>query len=215
MTIRKVLNILMLNALVLSFSWCSYASHSYTVNGSAVAPEMVMLLEFYGFDPGAYYIDRHGNYGASGTPPSGNLNGGFVRQWNGVEPKSILGNAYAQAYVYGVRGARIFWVYSPGISSDVRGGGSGYYHICPNNVYYATTEGSVSVSGGGTSGGVASNSARSGRWTIEQTIYGPVLVGHGTNGANRVALATLLQGSWTVGRTKYSIEPVPPDLAFP
>lgn len=206
MELRKAWIALLLGALTCTVSSMSSASTNYSVNGFAVAPEMAMLLEFYGFKPDAYYIDRYGNYGSSGTSPTGNLDGGFVRNWNGVEPKSIAGNPYAQAYVNGVSGIRIFWVYSPSIFSGVRGGGSGYYHICPNNVYYATSEGSVSASGRGTYGGVASSGARSGRWAIEKSINGPVLAGYGANGTTRVALTTLLQGTWTVGRTKYSVQ---------
>ena len=202
----RILKFSVMCILIVHFSHASYAGKTYTVNGSAIAPEMAMLLEFYGFGPGAYYIDRHGNYGASGAPPVGNLQGGMVRNWTGVEPKSTVGNAYAQAYVNGVIGARIFWVYSPSIFSDVRGGGSGYFHICPNNVYYASSEMSVSASGGGNHGGVASAGTRAGRWAIEKSVNGPVLAGYGSKGTNRVALITLLQGSWTVGRTKYSIE---------
>ncbi len=186
----------------------------YTVNGTAVAPEMGMLLQHYGFKPGGYYIDTNGNYGESGSAPTGNLDGGPVRGWSGVEPKSIAGNPYAQAYINGVTGARIFWVYSPSIFSDVKGGGSGYYHICPGNVYYASSEGSVSMSDRPSSGrsvrssvGVASTSARAGKWAIESSLNGPVLVGYGPNGGSqRVALITLLQGRWKVGQTKYAVE---------
>lgn len=195
----------------------------YTVNGAAVAPEMGMLLEHYGFEPGAYYIDADGNYGRSGAAPTGNLNGGPTTGWSGVEPTTVAGNPYAEAYVNGVTGARIFWVYSPSIMSDVKGGGSGYYHICPGNVYYASSEGSVSMSDRysgkeyedpgagrviGSSVGVAGAGASSGRWAIEPGAAGPDLVGYASDGGTqRVPIATMLQGSWSVGQTKYAVEP--------
>ncbi len=189
---------------------------TYTVNGSVVAPEMGLLLAHYGFAPGAYYIDANGNYGQSGNPPQGNFDGGPVRGWSGSEPTTVTGNPYAEAYVNGVTGVRIFWVYSPSIVSDVKGGSSGYYHICPGNVYYATSEGSVGMSdrySGNqndtqTSVGVAGTSRSAGRWAIEAGAQGPELVGYAPDGGvQRVPLVTMLQGSWTVNRTKYVVEP--------
>ncbi|MEL7486695.1 MAG: hypothetical protein AAGJ87_05700 [Pseudomonadota bacterium] len=198
------------------------ADAGYTVNGSPVAPEMAMLLAHYGFESGAYYIDANGNYGRVGAPPSGNFNGGPARGWSGAEPTDIAGNPYAQAYVNGVTGARIFWVYSPSIFSDVKGGSSGYVHICPGNVYYTSSEGAISMggryegkeaSGAGDPGmidpwvGVAGQSANTGRWAIEESAQGPVLAGYGASGgAQRVPIATMLQGSWTFNRTEYAVE---------
>ena len=204
------------------FSASAARAGDYTVNGSSVAPEMAMLLEHLGFGPGAYYIDAQGNYGKSGEPPQGNFHGGPARGWSGAEPTTVVGNPYAEAYVNGVSGARIFWVYSPSIFSDVKGGGSGYYHICPGNVYYASSEGSVSLSDRyngkahedpgagrviGSSVGVASTGSSAGRWAIEKGVQGPELVGYAPDGgANRVPIATMLQGSWKVGQTKYAVE---------
>ena len=90
----------------------------------------------------------HGNYGRSGGAPMGNITGGPMRGWNGVEPTTVQGNAYAQAYVNGVSGIRVYYVYSPSIFSDIKGGASGYYHICPGHVYHQTHEGAISMGGG-------------------------------------------------------------------
>lgn len=180
----------------------------YTVNGAPVAREMGMLMEFYGFAPGAYYIDINGNYGVSGQPPQGNVSGGMVYGWTGVEPRTVAGNPYAEAYVNGVAGARIFWVYSPSIFSGATGGSSGYYHFCPGGRLYTSSEGAISVGGGNDPwAGVAGTSGNAGRWEVVSGMQGPELVGYHGNASQRVTLVTLLQGSWKVGQTKYAVEP--------
>ncbi|MEM8988180.1 MAG: hypothetical protein AAGC95_15805 [Pseudomonadota bacterium] len=182
----------------------------YTMNGAQVAPEMQQLMAFYGFGPGAYYIDQYGNYGISGQSPSGNITGGPVNGWAGAEPTGIAGNTYAQAYAYGVTGVRIFWIYSPGLFSEATGGSSGYVHICPGNVYHATSEGATNVGGGyGDTGwgGVAGTSRTNGRWGIEEGPNGPVLaVYDNSGGAQRVPIVTMLQGRWKYGQFTYASE---------
>lgn len=191
------------------------ASAAYTVNGQKVAPEMQELMAFHGYKPGNYYIDNFGNYGQSGQPPSGNINGGPPQNWSGVEPSGTAGNPYAQAYVNGVTGVRVFWVYSPSIFSGATGGASGYVHICPNNVFHRSAESAINVGGeydsqrGGNKpwGGVAGTSQSSGRWTIEKSPNGPLLALYGPDGGvQRVALQTMLQGRWKFGQTKYAAE---------
>ena len=187
---------------------------TYTVNGQSVAPEMQQLLSFYGYKAGSYYIDAYGNFGVSGEKPKGNIDGGMARNWSGREPVGIANNPYAQAYVNGVAGLRVFWVYSPSVFSGATGGSSGFYHICPGNVYYTSSEGSTSVGGdynssiGGNNSwaGVAGNSQGGGRWSVQSTANGPVLALNGTDGSRQVLLTTLLQGKFKVGQTKYVIE---------
>jgi hypothetical protein len=195
--------------------WGAAAEGGYTVNGAEIAPEMAALLAHYGFEPGAYYIDQNGNYGRSGSAPSGNFHGGPARGWSGVEPTGVGSNPYALAYVNGVTGVRVFWVYSPSIFSDVKGGSSGYVHICPGNVYHSSHEGAVNVGGDYDVGtgqndswaGVAGQSAATGRWTIENGPQGPTLALYGPDGGSQsVPVATMMQGSWTFNRTKYAAE---------
>ena len=179
----------------------------YTVNGRPVAPEMAALLEHGGFAPGPYYVDRQGNYGKSGQPPQGNLDGGPPRGWTGTEPRGIANNPYAQAYVNGVSGVRVFWVYSPSIFSGASGGSSGYYHICPNHVFHRSSEGATSIGGNGSWAGVAGTSSGGGRWKIERGAAGPVLALFGQDGnVQRVPIATMLQGRWKAGQTTYAVE---------
>lgn len=186
------------------------AQSDYTVNGAPVAPEMQQLMAFYGFGPGAYYIDANGNYGLSGEAPGGNLDGGPARGWSGVEPTGVDGNLYAQAYVNGVTGVRVFWIYSPGIFSEATGGSSGYVHICPGNVYHSSSEGATNVGGGygdNSWAGVAGMSRNAGRWGIEESTNGPVLaVYDSAGGARRVPIATMLQGKWKYGQFTYAAE---------
>ena len=186
------------------------ANGGYTVNGAPVAPEMQQLMAFYGFGPGAYYIDANGNYGLSGAAPSGNLDGGPARGWSGVEPASPAESLYAQAYVNGVAGVRVFWIYSPGIFSEATGGSSGYVHICPGNVYHSSSEGATNVGGGygdNSWAGVAGMSRNAGRWGIEESPNGPVLaVYDNSGGAQRVPIATMLQGKWKYGQFTYAAE---------
>lgn len=177
----------------------------YTVNGHAIAPEMAQLLGFYGMAPGDYYIDTQGNYGQTGQPPTGNFNGGPPRGWQG-EPKGIRNNPYAQAYVNGVTGLRIFWVYSPSMFSGATGGSSGYYHICPDNRYFRSSEGAISVDNPSSWGGVAGTHRGGGRWRIGSGENGPTLVLNGSDGSHIVALATLAQGRFKVGQTSYAVE---------
>jgi len=190
------------------------AQTRYTVNGQPVASEMQQLLSFHGFKPGDYYIDTAGNYGNKGSPPSGNIDGGPVRNWRG-EPKSVADNAYAQAYVNGIAGVRVFWVYSPSIFSGATGGASGYYHLCPNNRYFRSSEGAINVGGDYNAqtgqnnawGGVAGTHQGGGRWSVNPSANGPLLQLSGSDGSHSVLLSTLLQGSWKMGQTKYAAEP--------
>ena len=192
----------------------SSAKTEYTVNGHEIAPEMSMLLTFYGFAAGDYYVDNFGNYGKTGAAPTGNISGGPVSNWSGKEPVGIANNAYAQAYVNGVKGIRVFWVYSPSIFSGATGGSSGYYHICPGNVYYRSSEGGISVGGeydsttghNGPWAGVAGTRQGGGRWTIQNSANGPLLVLTGTDGTHQVLITTLLQGRWKIGQTSYAVE---------
>ena len=190
-------------------------SSSYTVNSLPVADEMQQLMAFYGYGPGAYYIDPYGNYGPSGGAPIGNIDGGQVRNWSGVEPTGMENNPYAQAYVNGVTGARIFWVYSPSMFSGATGGSSGYVHVCPDNVYRTSSEGATNVGGdydvetgqNDSWAGVAGVSQGGGRWAIESGANGPMLALYdNAGGAQRVAIATMLQGRWKVGQTTYAAE---------
>ena len=194
----------------------AHAGGAYTVNGSKVAPEMAQLLAHHGFAPGSYYVDARGNYGAAGRPPQGNVDGGPVRGWSGSEPVGIAGNAYAQAYVNGVAGARVFWVYSPSIFSGATGGSSGYYHFCPGSIVHRSSEGATHVGGAydgrtghsGSWAGVAGHSRSSGRWAIERGPAGPVLAVFDSGGSvQRVPIATLLRGRWQSGQTRYVVEP--------
>lgn len=213
MPVRYTLSTFVLLYLTISMSLAQNVR--YTVNGSPVAPEMGALLEHYGFEAGAYYVDPNGNYGRSGSAPLGNLSGGPMRGWNGIEPKTIEGNPYAQAYVHGVTGVRVFYVYSPSIFSDIKGGASGYYHLCPNNVYYQEHEGAVSMGGGPDKTktedrswvGTAQQSNAGGRWQIENGPQGPTLALHSNQGdARRVPITTLLQGKFEYNQTKYIVE---------
>lgn len=194
----------------ISSAMSAASNDGYTMNGAAIAPEMQKLMAHFGFGPGAYYIDNHGNYGLSGDAPSGNFHGGPVNNWSGVEPTGIDGNPYAQAYVNGVTGVRIFWVYSPSIFSGVTGGSSGYVHICPGNVYHSSSEGASNVGGGyndNSWAGVAGMSRNAGRWAIEDTPNGPMLAAYdNAGGAQRVLIATMLQGKWKYGQTTYAAE---------
>ncbi len=199
----------------LAVSESSGQSNRYSVNGTPVAPEMGALLQHYGFEPGAYYIDPNGNYGRSGSAPMGNLSGGPMRGWSGKEPTTIDGNPYALAYVNGVAGVRVFYVYSPSVMSDIKGGASGYYHICPDNVYYQSHEGAVSMGGGPDKtktedrswGGMAQQSNNKGRWEIGSSPQGPTLVLYGQQGGGQeVPITVLLQGRFEYNQTEYVVE---------
>jgi hypothetical protein len=191
------------------------SSGSYTVNGKAVAPEMRQLLSSHGFAPGNYYIDVHGNFGLKGQPPTGNIDGGAPRNWSGTEPTGVRDNPYAQAYVNGVVGVRVFWVYSPSIFSESTGGSSGYYHICSNNIYHRSSEGAINVGGEYDSqtghnkswAGAAGTSQGSGRWTIESGANGPMLTLFTSDGGvQRVLISTMLRGRWKAGQVTYVVE---------
>ncbi|MEO1135850.1 MAG: hypothetical protein AAFW68_04450 [Pseudomonadota bacterium] len=187
----------------------------YTVNGEAVAPEMQKQMAFYGIGPGAYYIDAQCNYGPEGEAPAGNIDGGPARNWGGVEPRGTDNNPYALAYVNGVTGVRIFWVYSPSMFSGATGGSSGYVHVCPGNVYHRSAEGATNIGGdydvetghNDSWAGVAGMSSGAGRWAIEDSAQGPQLAFFDSEGGSqRVALATMLQGRWKFGQTTYAAE---------
>ncbi len=190
------------------------ANDGYTINGAPMAREMGQLLAQYGFEPGAYYIDELGNYGRSGQPPVANFNGGPPRGWRGVEPRSVGNNPYALAYRDGVRRVRVYWIFSPGIGSVAKGGSSGYYHICPRNIFYKTSESAFSVGGGynsqrggnNPSAGAAGTAQGSGRWSIESGPQGPVLALFDNTGARRVPVATMLQGKWKYNQFTYVAE---------
>ncbi|WP_375207238.1 hypothetical protein [Hyphococcus sp.] len=212
---NRHINILAGAALALFASQTMAQTGDYTVNGEPVAPEMQKLMAHYGIAPGAYFIDAYGNYGPTGAAPAANVDGGPPRGWSGVEPRGTANNPYAQAYVNGVSGVRIFWVYSPSIFSGATGGSSGYVHVCPGNVFYRSSEGAVNVGGDYNSktgandswAGVAGAAQSAGRWGVEDGPDGPVLALYdGEGGAQRVALATMLQGSWKFGQTKYAAE---------
>lgn len=202
-------------SLAFAFSAQAQETESYIVNGMPVADEMQQLMAFYGYGPGAYYIDPYGNYGASGNAPTGNIDGGPVRNWSGVEPTGMANNPYAQAYVNGVTGARIFWVYSPSMFSGATGGSSGYVHVCSANIYHRSSEGASNIGGdydvetghNDFWAGVAGVSQGSGRWEIESGANGPMLAFYdASGGAQRVAIATMLQGRWKAGQTTYAVE---------
>lgn len=187
----------------------AFARDGYTVNGAAVAPEVARVLQHYGYAAGAYYVDANGNWGRSGEAPQGNLSGGPVRGWSGVEPRHVAGNPHALAYVNGVRGVRVFWVYSPSMFSGATGGSSGYVHICDDGVFYKSSEGAINVGGGAGEGwaGVAGTSASAGRWAAEPGANGPDIVFYHSDGSTqRVPLATMIQGGWKWGNTKYAAE---------
>jgi len=181
----------------------------YTVNGHDVAPEMGMLLKHYGFEPGPYFIDMNGNYGKSGSDPSGNISGGPVWGWTGLEPTTVQGNLYASTYIQGVTGLRIFWVFKASPISNISGGGSGYIHICPGNMAFASSEGATSVrTPNGAYGGAASTHNRTGTWSVNPGLSGPELSARWEDDGEvqSVPLTTLLQGKWQSGRNKYVVE---------
>ena len=152
--------------------------------------------------------DAAGNYGPKGQAPVGNLGGGPPVNWRG-EPQGLADNPYAQAYVNGVVGTRIFWVYSPSIFSGATGGSSGYYHICAGNRFYSSAEGATNLGGGsGDAGwvGVAGTSEYAGSWSVQRSPNGPLLTFSGSGGSNQLLLTTLLQGRFVDGRTQYAVE---------
>jgi len=189
------------------------AAGSYTVNAHPVATEIQQLLRYYQYPPGDYYIDVNGNFGQTGTPPAGNIYGGPVNNWRG-EPKDIANNPIAQAYVNGVAGVRVFWVYSPSIFSGATGGASGYYHLCPGNRYFRSSEGAINVGGSydpgaggnGPFAGATGTNQGGGQWTVIDSPNGPLISLSGSDGSRQIPLSTLLQGKWKMGQTSYAAE---------
>lgn len=183
----------------------SYAKSEYTVNGHRVAEEISALLSHQGYPAGDYYVDQFGNYGQIGQPPQGNLDGGPVSNWQG-EPQGIANNPYAQAYVNGIQSVRIFWIYSPSVFSGATGGASGYYHICPERLYYRSSEGAINIGTSNGWAGSAGTDTGGGHWTLEESENGPYIILAGSDGAHQFLLENIIRGKWQQGQFKYAVE---------
>ena len=233
-----MLRVLCRLAVVLGVVWAwgllapaAVLAQQYTINGAPVTPEVHQLLSQQGFPAGNYYIDQFGNFGLMGQAPLGNLYTGQVnpqaklpsqQERKPAAEKSVPAQRAPSASGRNVdggasdlAGARIFWVYSPSIFSGATGGSSGYIHICQDNVFHRSSEGSVSIGGEYDSqtgandswAGVAQKSANFGRWTVEQGANGPLLALYNNDGGSqKFLLSGVRQGRWKIGRTQYAVE---------
>ncbi|MGF1605097.1 MAG: hypothetical protein ACFB22_02050 [Rhodothalassiaceae bacterium] len=201
---------------------------AYTVNGQPVDPQTQQMLQWYGLPPGAYYIDQIGNFGRVGEPPVANVYGGPPRLPNGQpmppgqtapqpqrQPQAAPQQAPGGGGGGGLAGLRIFWVYSPSIFSGATGGSSGYIHLCPNNVFHRSSEGSLSVGGDYNSeyqmndswAGMAHTARSAGRWQVQNSPQGQMLMLTNPDGSQQsFYLNAIRQGRWSIGRTKYAVE---------
>ena len=201
----------------------------YTVNGEPMTPDVIQMMTLFGMPPGAYYIDNYGNFGLVGQPPFMNLyeaqgleidpsqqgqqGAGVMPQAPSVAPEQppVQQPQPSQGDPAGIAGSRVFWVYSPSIFSSATGGASGYIHICPNNVFHRSSEGSFSVGGeynsqigGNESWAGGAHVARDGgSWSVA----GDTIVLQDADGSQQqIYLSDLQNGRWKIGQTKYAVE---------
>ncbi len=206
------------------------AAQEYTLNGQALSPEEWQMFAFFGLPPGAYYVDEQGNFGAVGQPPMMNIYA--IQGQTPPAQQPAFGGESAQPAFGGesvasggsdaaVVGARIFWVYSPSIFSSATGGSSGYIHVCPGNVFYRSSEGSISVGGeyrpaigsDPTTGmndswaGMAHVAQSGGRWTLQQGDQGPEIHLNNSDGSvQEIPVSLIQEGRWKWGQTQYAVE---------
>ena len=199
----------------------------YTLNGEPVPQDMAFQMYMNGLPPGAYQFDEYGNFGVEGEEPFINADGGPVR-YSGAKITDMMqggvfgssqsqqpaapGGYGSQGYGgNGLEGTRIFWIYSPSIFSEARGGASGYIHLCPGGVFYRSSEGSVSVGGGYNSqtqsndgwAGAAGTSRGAGQWQLQGNM---VALYNNDGGQQNFSAQNIAQGSWKVGQYKYAAE---------
>ena len=212
-------------SLVAALSSAEAQDSGYTLNGEPVPYDMAMQMYANGLPPGAYAFDEYGNFGVAGQPPFINADGGPVRYSGpkitdmgsgafGGQPQtqpsypSVQGSYGSGG---GYEGTRIFWIYSPSIFSEARGGASGYIHLCPGGIFYRSSEGSVSVGGEYNSqtqsnnpwAGAAGTSRGSGRWQVEGNM---VVLYNNDGGQQNFSTQNLSRGSWKIGQHKYASE---------
>ena len=201
----------------------------YTLNGQPVPQDMAMQMYMNGLPPGAYQFDEYGNFGMVGAEPFINADGGPVR-YSGPKITDMQGGMFGEQPSQpqqptspggygmggntggnGIEGTRIFWIYSPSIFSEARGGASGYIHLCSGGVFHRSSEGSFSVGGEYNSqtqsndpwAGGAGTSRGSGQWQVQGT---SVMLYDHDGGQQTIPLQYLNQGSWKIGQHKYASE---------
>ena len=218
----------------LSMSLILGASHAqtqgttgYTLNGEPVPQDMAFQMYMNGLPPGAYQFDEYGNFGIEGAEPFINADGGPVRYSGATITDMMQGGVFGSSQSQqpttqdqyghsgydgsGLEGTRIFWIYSPSIFSDARGGASGYIHLCPSGVFYRSSEGSVSVGGEYNSqtqsndgwAGAAGTSRGAGQWQVQGNM---VVLYNNDGGQQNFSAENISRGSWKVGQYKYASE---------
>jgi len=213
------------------------AESYYLINGEPPVLEVQQLMVILGLPPGAYYVDEVGDFGPLGEAPVMNVHSGgpALGTGSGAPPQPPAAGSAPAAEPPAVAvapaapnaappdtgaaaalvGARIFWVYSPSIFSSATGGASGYIHLCPNNVFHRSSEGSFSVGGdydteygmNDSWAGGAHTARSSGRWSVQSAAGGAALLLQNADGSSqRFAADAVRQGRWQIGRTKYAVE---------
>ncbi len=204
----------------------------YTINGQIVSIEVQQMMMMLGLAPGHYYVDAYGNLGVQGQPPMINLDGGPPRttgplfgqgvpatptQPTPVQPAPVqpvappfaAGTPHLEQQLAGVR---LFWVFSSRLGY---GGSSGYFHLCPNNVFHRSAESSFRVGGDydiveqrtDPSVAAASTVQESGNWRVEQTQTGPMAILFGREGVTwEFRINDIQSGHWHQGDFEYAAE---------
>ena len=196
----------------------------YTVNGAPVSPEVQQLMMALNLTPGHYYVDQYGNLGMQGQPPMINLDGGPARMSGPLlgqggpaaptQPPPAAapfspGDPRLEQQLVGVR---LYWMFSSRLG---HGGSSGYFHLCPNNVFHRSAEGSFRVGGDYDIQGQsydpyvagASTMSESGNWRVEQTAEGTMVrLFDGDGDSWDFQLADIQNGRWQRGDFRYFSE---------
>ena len=197
----------------------------YTVNGQIVSLEVQQMMMALGLTPGHYYVDQYGNLGVQGQPPMINLDGGPPRTTGplfgqGVVPAQPAPGTASPGFTPGApqveqqfAGVRLFWVFSSRLGY---GGSSGFFHLCPNNVFHRSAEGSFRVGGEYDSSegrldpsvGAASVVQETGNWRVEQGQSGPmvILFGQEPGVTWEFRVADIQSGRWRQGDFDYVSE---------
>ena len=209
----------------------------YTVNGGPVSLEVQQLMMALGLTPGHYYVDQYGNLGMQGQPPLVNLDGGPPRSSGPLlgQPGTVTpaqpapaqpapapaapppagtpfaaGDTHLEQQLVGIR---MYWMFESRLG---HGGSSGYFHLCPNNVFHRSAEGSFRIGGDYNAFredydpyvAGASHLSQTGNWRVEQTSEGAVVRLFPADGGDVIEfqMSNIQSGRWYRGDFRYFSE---------